>query len=326
MSLFFGVVSDHWYNDPRPTYGLMEIIRGAVDDSDKLSYRKDFPGIIKSMGLKEPKMVLAGLLSKIKRRAANAEKKGDLMLLCEEMTDLSGNQRETLGPACDEQGITPQWLREGLSISDDVNITNGIIAELYQYRKRHSITWKTVADEWWCKLFPKADIVLPRGTIMSSWETVDRKKQILGRDSFAEAKEMFLKEKYTHLTSKPSRPAEDVPLVDPPEALDINGDTIDTDDGYDTSSDSSISPYMLRRHGDTIAILHELLEHERKDKALLQQQLEESEVKRNTAENRASEAESASDSKEAALKKMAKEHKKECSKYERELQKAAKLQ
>lgn len=105
----------------------MEIIRGAVDDSDKLSYRKDFPGIMK--------MVLAGLLSRIKRRAANAEKKGDLMLLCEEMTDLSGNQRETLGPACDEQGITPQWLREGFSISDDVNITNGIIAELYQYRK-----------------------------------------------------------------------------------------------------------------------------------------------------------------------------------------------
>ena len=71
------------------------------------------PGIIKAMGLREPKMALAGLISKIKRHAASAERKGNLNLLAEEMTDLSQHHQEIVGPACGEQGITPQWLREG---------------------------------------------------------------------------------------------------------------------------------------------------------------------------------------------------------------------
>lgn len=98
---------DHWYDDPRPTVALMEIIRSAVDESDNLSYREDLYNIIKCMGLKEPKMHLAGLLAKIKRRVTSADKRGDFMILCEEMTDLSWNHKELVGPCCDLIGITP---------------------------------------------------------------------------------------------------------------------------------------------------------------------------------------------------------------------------
>jgi hypothetical protein len=100
--------------------------------SDSLSYRKDFVPILISMGLKEPKIALPTLLSKIKRKTAKAEKTGDWMQLCVEMTDLTGQKKDIVGPTCEIKGITPQWLEQGTPITE--SISNHIIAELFQYR------------------------------------------------------------------------------------------------------------------------------------------------------------------------------------------------
>jgi hypothetical protein len=94
------------------------------------------------MGLKEPKIALPTLLSKIKRKTAKAEKTGDWMQLCVEMTDLPGQKKDIVGSTCEIKGITPQWLEQGtLAITN--SISNHIIAELSQYRRIRSIKWKT---------------------------------------------------------------------------------------------------------------------------------------------------------------------------------------
>lgn len=62
----------------------MEMIRGAIDDSADLSYRKDFVDITKSMGLEEPKMALARSIVKDKTTCSHpADKKSNLLLLSE---------------------------------------------------------------------------------------------------------------------------------------------------------------------------------------------------------------------------------------------------
>ena len=71
------------------------------------------------MGLKEPKTALPNLLPKLKRKTAKAEKTGDWMQLCLEMTDLTGQKKEIVGPTCmcEVKGITPQWLQQGTRLS-----------------------------------------------------------------------------------------------------------------------------------------------------------------------------------------------------------------
>ena len=64
---------DHWHDDPKPTFGLIEAIGVAIDTPETLSYWQDFISILKSMGLKEPKISLANLLPKIKCNTAKAE-------------------------------------------------------------------------------------------------------------------------------------------------------------------------------------------------------------------------------------------------------------
>ena len=86
-----------------------------------------------------------------------------------------------------------------------------------------------------------------------------------------------------------------------------------------------ISPYLLRHHGDTIKILHELLETEKKEKSCLEKQLADTEPSCRDAQQRASEAVECRKATDAALKTMGKEHVKECSKYKKELGKAREL-
>jgi len=282
------------------------------------------------MGLKEPKTALAGLLIKIKRRVTNAVKKSNLMSLCEEVTDLSWDHCEVVGPICDLHGITPTWLKEETPLASDVKVTKGIIAELFQYRRRNAkdITWRTVANEWWKKLFPGCDTIPNSSTIQTNWTVVDSTRQLLIRDSTVEAKDKFLSEEYSLPKSKPRKCEDSEPLYEDEPQQDLaDVSTCSSDAGYDSASDSecSLSPYMLRRHGDTIAILHEMLEQEKQERATIDEQLKETQEKCKLAENCAAEAQIERDASQVALKKMQKETKKQTSKYERELKKATEL-
>lgn len=69
------------------------------------------------------------------------------MQLCVEMTDLTGQKKEIVGPVCDNKGITPQWLEQGTRTISEA-ISNHIIAELFQYRRTKSMKWKTVLEVW----------------------------------------------------------------------------------------------------------------------------------------------------------------------------------
>ena len=187
---FFCLFPDHWHRDPSPFFARVEVIRVAIDTSNTLSYRKDFIPVLMSLGL-QPKIALPNLLSKVKRKTAKAEKTGDWKQLCFEMTDLTGRKKEIIGPICEANGVTPQKLHDETPLSDSITITNHVVAELY--RRTKSIPWKTVLETWWPLLFPEKDIP-SSGTVISSWESVAKKKALLSRDSMAN-KEDFLNAK-----------------------------------------------------------------------------------------------------------------------------------
>lgn len=273
------------------------------------------------MGIKNPQGTVPGILSKVKRHALKAINTNNLISLCVEFPDLSGSI--IIGSACQQVGITHSWLKEGCSALEG-KISNGIIAELFQYRRRNSIAWKVVL-EWWCKLFPeKLDEIPPMGTVQSSWKSVDAKKQLLSRDSSRESLEEFLRTPYSLPTKKQVKVQE---LEDEP----MNGDEpppmTPNDSGYDTSSasDDVSAPYLLRKHGDTLAILHELLETEKREKKYLEKQLRDVTNERNRAEQLQNENAVKVNEAEAAVKEMLKSHQKECSKYQNKLKKADEL-
>ena len=62
-----------------------------------------------------------------------------------------------------------------------------------KHRRIKSILRKTVLETWWPLLFPEKDIP-SSGTVISSWESVAKKKALLSRDSMAN-KEDFLNAK-----------------------------------------------------------------------------------------------------------------------------------
>ena len=277
------------------------------------------------MGIKEPKCTLPGILSKVKRTALKAITANNLASLCVEFTDFSG-PKNVIGSACQQLGITPSWLKEGCSALQG-EVSNGIIAELFHYCRQNSIPWKTVLDEWWCRLFPeKADEVHvpPMGTVQSSWKSVAEKKQTLSRDSSRELLEEFLRTPYSYPTKKPIKEEQ---LED----KHTNGNepplVTQNDSGDDTLStcDDVSSPYLLRKHGDTLAVLHELLETEKRDKKDLERQLLEVTSERNRAEQLNDENAARVNNAEGAVKEMMKSHQKECCKYQTKLKKADEL-
>nr|XP_054753570.1 uncharacterized protein LOC129259298 [Lytechinus pictus] len=308
----------------------MEIIRKCVDDTESLSFRKDFVNILKSMGIKEPNCTLPGILSKVKRSALKAISADNLESLCEEYTDLSGSNR-VIGSACQQLGITPGLLKEGCSNLQG-DISNGIIVELFHYRRRNSIPWKTVLDEWWCALFPEKTGEVPhRGTVISSWKSVATRRIKLSRDSSRERLEEFLRTPYCYPTKRPineeqledDHPDGNEPPLTTKDDSELPLTTIDdsNEDIVSTFDDVS-SPYLLRKHGDTLAVLHDLLETERREKKDLERQLREVESKRKKVEQLNDENAARVIKAEGAVKEMMKSHQKEFSKYQNKLKKA----
>lgn len=115
-------------------------IRAALVSSN-ISYRQGLPPVFDSLGLKQPTN-LTGIISKVNRYVAKAEKTGDYLPLCQETTELLKTRTELIGPACSKIGITPQWLQNA-DICSAV-VTNHVIIELQQFRAKKGIAWKTV--------------------------------------------------------------------------------------------------------------------------------------------------------------------------------------
>eukprot|EP00057_Strongylocentrotus_purpuratus_P018240 XP_011672714.1 PREDICTED: uncharacterized protein LOC100893480 isoform X4 [Strongylocentrotus purpuratus] len=108
-----GICPDHWTSKPIPTFALLEVIRSAVDASEN-SYRQGLPPILKSLGLQQPQ-ILTGVIAKVERYVAKAEKSNDFLLLMQEMKELSKSQADEIGPACSKIGVTPEWLNNNLN-------------------------------------------------------------------------------------------------------------------------------------------------------------------------------------------------------------------
>ena len=87
-----------------------------------------------------------------------------------------------------------------------------------------------------------------------------------------------------------------------------------TDSGYDSGVEILTIPHR-DVHGDTFAILHELLQQEKQEKADIQQQMAEARTECSAALQKASEAEESRRASKEFLKTLRKEHKNECSKY-----------
>ena len=211
------------------------------------------------------------------RHVKKAEQTGNYLALCCEIPELSKTVKEIIGPVCNKIGITPTWL-----VNDDICegvISNKVILELHQFRSKKSITWKTVVEKWWPKLFPGTVDQPPKlGTVSSSWTALAKNKEHISRTSTSDKTMTFLQNKYIVPTTRPANP-EHVQHVDDHMDMqqNVSSDTIDS--GYETSSSSDNSDdvesmnYLLRSHGDTVTVLHELLEIEHQEKLHLQEQL-----------------------------------------------------
>ena len=167
-------LSDHWHSNPKPTYALLEFIGAAIDSSDT-SYRQGLPPIFDCLGVKQPPS-LTGIIIKVNRYVAKAVTTWKFLPLCQEAREISKTQTETVGPACSLIGVTPEWLRNGVPCT--ATVTNHVIFELLRFRNKEGITWKTVQNMWWAKLFPSSNPPQFTGTIISNWEAVAKKRQV----------------------------------------------------------------------------------------------------------------------------------------------------
>ena len=149
-------------------YALFELIRAAIDSSDT-SYRQGLPLIFDCLGVKQPPN-LSGIITKVNRYVAKAEKTGNFLPLCQEAREISKTQTETVGPACSLIRVTPEWLHNGDLCT--ATVTNHVIFELLRFRNKEGIPWKTVQNTWWAKLFPSSNPPQSTGTIISNWEAV----------------------------------------------------------------------------------------------------------------------------------------------------------
>lgn len=173
---------------------MLEAIRSAVDASEN-SYRQGLPPIFESLGLKQPPNV-TGVIAKVKRYVAKAEKSNDFLLLMQEMKELSKSQADVIGPACSKIGVTPEWLNNNLNTQTCTEtITNQVIVEIQQYCKRKGITWKTVHDVWWPKLFPETSVPNIQ-TIHQNWNLLAERKKTKSRNCTKDEKETFLQTPY----------------------------------------------------------------------------------------------------------------------------------
>ena len=312
---------DHWFLNPVPTFALMETIRSSIESSD-LSYRQGFPQVLDSLGLKHPKN-LVGLISKINRYVSKAKKAGDFLLLCQEVPELLKTSTEIIGRCCTSLGILPNWLENDKEFTGV--ITNHVIIELGQYRYRKGIAWKTVVNKWWGKLFPGSEPPI-LGTLQSIWDNLADKKVKISRNS-SEDKESFLAAAYKIPVSRPLRDEisreNDAQLYDP---NDLN-DNLSCDNGYDSYGSNDDAPIrrILRSHGDTMVILHELLEDERLEQNALTEELEKEKDLRKTAEEKSSNLKEELKKNRIEQLTMADQYKKHVSKYTRELKKASEL-
>ena len=186
-----------------PTFALLEEIRSYIDSSETMSYRQAFPPVLDCLGVKQPAH-LVGLIAKINRHVAKAKKTGNYMPLCQEVPGLSKLAKEVIGPACNNAGITPAWLENEESLSGEHVITIKIIVELQQYRVRKGVTWKTVTNKWWTKLFPGTEPP-PLGTVISSWENLAERKTRVSRTSSKVYRDDFLAGTYVLPILRPQK-------------------------------------------------------------------------------------------------------------------------
>ncbi|XP_033632036.1 uncharacterized protein LOC117293722 [Asterias rubens] len=223
----------HWHSNSKATFALVEVIRDAIESSNT-SYRQTFPLIFDCLGLKQPS-ILTGVLAKVKRYVAKADKTGDYLPLCQEIPELSTTLIKVIGPACAAHGITPEWLGNADTCSR--TLTNHVVIELHHFRARNGITWKTVHDMWWTKLFPNT-VTPPRGTIQTNWESLAAKKKRVSRDLDKDKRESFLIANYE--LPQPRAPTDvndynDYELDDHEEQVSQNEDS-----GYNTMTDRCI--------------------------------------------------------------------------------------
>ena len=101
-----------------------------------------------------------------------------------------------LGPACSKIGIIPEWLNNNLNTQSCTEIiTNQVIVELQQYCNRKHITWKTVHDVWWPKLFSESSVPNIQ-TKQQNCDLLAKRKQTKSRNCVKDEKEKFLQEPY----------------------------------------------------------------------------------------------------------------------------------
>ena len=144
----------------------------------------------------------------------------------------------------------------------------------------------------------------------------------MSRDWTKEDRDQFLAAPYEVPQSRvPKDASEDTENME-----ELPGVVFDEEDsGYSTGDEDANIRYMLRSHGDTMAILHELLEEEKEQNKLLGSQLEKEKELRKAAENETRTAQQAAKQSACENIVLSDQHNKECSKYKHELKKAQEL-
>ena len=230
-----------------------------------------------------------------------------------------------IGPVCKATGVNLKWLCDHDSCEPNEAhqpvkiITNEMIVELSQFRSRNQISWDNVCH-WWKKLFPNTTVP-PKGTICSSWLAVAAKKKNKRRRK--DGKE-FLESAYV------------LPVPRPVPVCKCINEAEEDDDIHEATQNDEKEPvvmsYMPRSHGDTMEILHALVQEETEKRQQIEEHLLHESEMRYRSEEQCREEKQKREEVEKNFKKIKQEqnetnksYKKECKKYTKELQRAHEL-
>lgn len=129
-----------------------------IEDKNELSFKLNLPVMLKNLNFYDVSNISA-FLRKIRNRIKFVVKKRS----ADAAQDLAVGVVVGLGPLCEKENITLEWLHNPTPLDRQVHVTKGLVLELRRVRIRHSVNLKkqSLWIKYLCKLAytPGADCV-----------------------------------------------------------------------------------------------------------------------------------------------------------------------
>ncbi|XP_052075821.1 uncharacterized protein LOC127713909 [Mytilus californianus] len=121
-------------------YLFWHCVIAVVEESVELSFKENMPIIFENLNYSSVNVSV--FLRKNRNKMKSVFKKKDLSIGKEQAIGIAFKD---VGPICEKEGISLDWLKNPSPIPNKIDVTNGLIVELRKVRMQHSILHKTVA-------------------------------------------------------------------------------------------------------------------------------------------------------------------------------------